>query len=471
MIEQLGRAGVVLAAVGAIAWGSLSLYGGGRGEGELVVWAFDAGSAASYPAAFEGARVRVDVLPSPLLNARAGARALAGASGGGPSELIEVEIGSVGKYFRGRAEGTFLVPLAGEGAEPPRQGDREEGDGALLETRLAHWRYRGVQLAWPRDVHPVVLVYRDDLWREAGVEVRSLRTWAELIDACRVYEDYWAAKGHPEYRSMELPRSGAGVVHLILQQRGLSLTDEAGMPRLADPRVAATLVEYASWVGGEDAVGSSPARRIDLTAEDLASGRVGAMLAADWRLGQLKRVMPDLAGKLSAAPLPVFDDADPGHDAPTASWGGTGVAVPRDARDPARARRLAWKVATDREAGVARFATTLILSAATDTWRDMRVRAPESFFGALHVPGPDERSDADDYDWGIGALLADLAGELPPQTVTATTALAQMELNLAVNAVVRAYARGGRAEADRVARETLEAAGLRVRDRAEATER
>lgn len=421
MTHQFGRAGplfvALLIATGLLAWVTTH----GRSN-PLVVWTFDAGSAASYPAEVQGRPVVATVTPSAILNARLGARALT-AGGSGPSHLVELEIGSVGKYFRGPPESTFLRPLSADDAR------------GLLPERLAVWRYQGTQLALPRDVHPVALVVREDLWREAGLDPRQCSTWNNYIDACRRFEAFYAARGEPERRSLELPRTNAAVVYLMLQQRGVVLIDEALDPQLADPRVAETVYEYARWVAAD--IGSSPARTILQTAQDLEAGRLGALLAPDWKLGQLRAVAPGLAGKLALLPLPVFTDGD----APTASWGGTGVAVPRDTPDAAASLALIHAAGAN---GLERYARSMILPATPDAWRDPRMAAADGFWAPTTPPS---------------RVLPELSRRVPRQVVTVLTPAAQAELNLIVARAVRSP-EPGRIRAD------LQAADARLRARA-----
>ncbi|MEL7240247.1 MAG: extracellular solute-binding protein, partial [Planctomycetota bacterium] len=47
------------------------------------------------------------------------------------------------------------------------------------------WRRDGVSYALPMDVHPVAWAYRRDLFEEAGVDIKAVRTWADFVDAAR----------------------------------------------------------------------------------------------------------------------------------------------------------------------------------------------------------------------------------------------------------------------------------------------
>ena len=45
----------------------------------------------------------------------------------------------------------------------------------IVAARLAPWSKDGVIFGVPHDVHPVAIAYRDDLFREAGIDLPAAR--------------------------------------------------------------------------------------------------------------------------------------------------------------------------------------------------------------------------------------------------------------------------------------------------------
>lgn len=376
-----------------------------------MAWVFDEGSAKSYPAGVE-----VSVVPARMLAARCGARAMIAGGHSGPSMVVEVEINSVGQYFRGEADSTFFLPLDSYLAQSPV-------GRVLPAARMGAWRYRGVQLLLPRDVNPVGLMYRADLFSAAGVDVGRCANWGAFIAGCQRYEAFWAAHGQPQRRAFELPRGNASAVLVILQQRGVRLIDLMGAPRLTDERVVSTLMAYGRWLAS--GVGANPERTIVDTAEALQDGRLGALLTPDWRAGQLRRAAPELfkGGEVRLRGLPVFSASDVPADAPTASWGGTGVGIPRDTPSPLMSWKMIEALYLDRESNERRWEETGVLPAVTTLWVQ-----------GLGVRGQGLAVGGAGGEWGAGGILGDpfvpLAMRLPMTGASSViTPRLQMELN------------------------------------------
>src|SRR5690606_15040899 len=144
---------------------------------DLVVWVFDLSHARSYrqgdPATgtpgldvlFEqrtGRSVRVDLVGSRGLDMRLISLFMVDSTGEQVPDLVEIEIGSVGKFFRPPLEEVGFLPL----------NDLLERDGLMdqiVTARFAPWTKEGAIFGVPRDVHPVTITYRADLRAAAGL--------------------------------------------------------------------------------------------------------------------------------------------------------------------------------------------------------------------------------------------------------------------------------------------------------------
>src|SRR5688500_4976726 len=79
-------------------------------------------------------------------------------------DVVEIEIGQVGMFFRPPVDDVGFVPL----------NDILKKTGwydKILEQRFAPWSKEGVIFGVPHDVHPVTIMYRHDLFTEAGVDL------------------------------------------------------------------------------------------------------------------------------------------------------------------------------------------------------------------------------------------------------------------------------------------------------------
>jgi arabinosaccharide transport system substrate-binding protein len=79
----------------------------------------------------------------------------------------------------------------------------------ILPSRLATWSKDGIIFGIPHDVHPVTITYREDLFREAGIDLASALTWTQFQDKCLAFQRYWAGRGMRYRHAMELHEGNA----------------------------------------------------------------------------------------------------------------------------------------------------------------------------------------------------------------------------------------------------------------------
>jgi arabinosaccharide transport system substrate-binding protein len=312
-------------------------------------------------------------------------------------DAVELEIGSVAKYFRPPTKDIGLLPLNDFLA---RSGWMDK----VVRARFAPWSKNGVIFGVPYDVHPVVIVYRDDLFREAGIDLAAMRTWPEFQGACLRFQDFWRARGVKNRHAMELMISTADQLIPMLLQRHLNPIDGDGRLRLNEEKFVQTVAFYAQCVAGPGNIASqSPAAAGGMT-KDLIDGNVCAFMVADWKVDQIKQYAPSMAGRMRMMPLPVFEAGD----ARTATWGGSMIGIPRNCKDPESAWKLIEHLYFSKEGLDARRQYTSILPPVITLWDDPVYQRPDPYFGG-------QQTDR---------LLIELAKELPERYVTPASAIA-----------------------------------------------
>ena len=416
----------------------------GRGvpqQADLRVWVFDESHAASYrnpgPNGASltrlyqqrtGQSVEVKLIPSRALDARLISLFHAGRNGRELPDVVEVEIASVGKYFRGSPGSVPFLPLD--------RYLRQSGlDIRLVANRLAPYTKDGVIFGIPADVHPVTITYRRDLFDQAGVDLASAQTWEQFHDRCLDFESYWRNAGEAKRRAMELSRTGASDLMMLLLQRGVNLVDEAGQVHLADRRVASTLAFYAQMVAGRRAIAEGAAAGSLLWVRDLADGRLCAALTPDWRIRYLREMAPELSGKLAMMPLPRFEPTD----APTSTWGGTMLGIPRNVANPDAAWALLDFLLASPEGLAARREHTDILPPLRDVMASLTLNDPDPFFGGQRV----------------AALYAELARQVPANRMHAYTPLVSQALADVLGQAIARVEAGQTQDLDQACQEML----------------
>ena len=135
---------------------------------------------------------------------------------------------------------------------------------------------------------------------------------------------------------MEFPTAKVDALLVLLLQRGINLVDDRNQIHLTDPKVADTLAFYARCVAGPESIASEAPGGDGPLANDLNDGSLCALITADWRLTDIKHLVPGLAGKMRFMELPRFDPTN----APTAPYGGTMIGILRSSKH----KEQAWKL-------------------------------------------------------------------------------------------------------------------------------
>ncbi len=359
-----------------------------------------------------GQSVRVELISARALDTRLVSLFSADSAPGELPDLVEIEIGSVGKFFRPPVNAVGFLPLDDRLA---RSGLKDR----IVASRFAPWTKDGVIFGVPHDVHPVTITYRKDLFDAAGIDLQSSATTWPLFQQ--------SVLRLPGARRVELPTNSADVLRVMLLQRGVNPIDDRSEVRLTDPKVAQTIAFYAQLVAGANRIGGDSTPGAGLWTRDLASGNVVAALTPDWRVGELREFAPELSGKLAMIPLPRFDATD----APTSTWGGTMIGIPRKCRQPDRAWDLLTFLYFSPEGLAARRAYTNIVSPMTDTWATHEGGAhPDTYFGGQDVQ----------------ALYVSLAPHIPRRYVTPFDTLAGGQLTVVLRRAIEYVRERGNAD-------------------------
>ena len=323
-------------------------------------------------------------------------------------DLVEVEISTIGRFLR--------PPVEEVGFRPLNDYVSKSGyDERIVPQRFGLWSKQGQIFGIPHDLHPCTITYRDDLFREAGVDLARAKTWPQFHDACLKFRDYWRGRGYRYRHALEASESSSDNLQQMLMQRGINPIDADGNVMLDDPRVAQTLAFYAQMVAGPKKVTAQTSQGIGALTKDLTDGNLCGFITPDWRLTYIKRYGAAVSGTMRMMPMPVFD---PG-DAPTSTWGGTMMGMTRACKRP----DLAWKLLDHlyfSEAGLrARQASSEIIPPIKSRWDDPFYHRPDPFLGGQRA----------------GELFIELAPAVPNRSVSPASSVASMALN---DAVVRA---------------------------------
>ncbi|MCC6422601.1 MAG: carbohydrate ABC transporter substrate-binding protein [Phycisphaerales bacterium] len=388
---------------------------------DLTVWTFAPEHARMYrdridgrPSLVEqyelltGKRVDVRLLSANALDVRL--LSLIHSNGRDVPDLVEIEIGSIGKYFRAPMDRVGLLPLNGY---LQQSGLLDQ----IVPWRLAPWTKNGVLFGVPHDVHPVSLVYRKDLFDEAGIDLASAKTWVEFHKMGLRFQRYWRDRGISRRWAMELPQSSADILRMMLQQRRIHPLGAGNSVHLDEAGVARTVLFYAQLVAGPGKIGEDASAGEVGFARDLARGELCSLLMPDWRVDYLREFAPELAGKMAMMPLPRFE----ANDAPTATWGGTMMGIVKNSADTKGAWELLRFLQFSPQALEVRRRTSDILPPLKGAWENSAYHRPDAYFGGQKIE----------------ELYVQLAGQIPPSYSSPYAVLASAHLSAVLNRTVR----------------------------------
>ncbi|MEA2711082.1 MAG: arabinooligosaccharide transport system substrate-binding protein [Phycisphaerales bacterium] len=410
MSFHLGKPILVMLIIALVAGAVVAVRPNER-KADLTLWVFaDSHYKAYKPLIPEFERkhnctVNLNVLSARALAIRLTSLFMSGEKNEETPDLVEMEIGLIGRFFR--------PPVADIGFRPLNDRLAESGlDQRIVKTRFAPWSKEGQIFGVPHDLHPCVIVYREDLFHEAGVDLTQAKTWPQYHAACLKFRDYWVARGYKTRHALELPESSSDYLQVMLLQRGINPIDSYGNIYLEDPRVAETLAFYAQLVAGNKKVTAQSSQGIGAFMKDVTEGSLCSFVTPDWRVTYIKRYGAAVSGKMRLMPMPVFDPSD----APTSTWGGTMMGITKACENPDLAWKLMEHLYFSKPGMKARQESSEILPPITTMWNEPVYHAPDPYFGNQKA----------------SELYIELAPKIPARYVTFASQVATLELNQAL---------------------------------------
>ena len=329
----------------------------------------------------------------------------------GAPDLVEVEIGSIGRFLKGAIDEVGFIDLR---ARLESEGWMEK----LVVSRFTPWSYRGRVYGAPHDLHPVVLLYRDDLFKAAGMDLTQVETWADFIEAGKKATRDRDGDGEIDQYAMVLDRRASSDYFNMLLQRGGGCFDQEGDVIIDSELAIETLAFYADMFNthkiATPVFGTWHGHPSNFAA--MQEGRILSVLAPDWYVGILRSQVPQMAGKWRAISIPAWEVGG----RRTTTRGGTMIGITKQCESP----DLAWEFLKftyfDRPGLVNRYEKTRIIPPLKAAWDAPIFGEPDPYLGGQP----------------LGQLFRELAREIPPRYQNPYWSEAEDLLNDAVFAVV-----------------------------------
>ncbi|GLZ75515.1 sugar ABC transporter substrate-binding protein [Actinorhabdospora filicis] len=233
-------------------------------------------------------------------------------SGSGLPDLITLETQQVqnyaGKFPKGFADLTDAAAAFKADMDPSKWAASSDENGRLMSM--------------PWDSGTAGLFYRTDYFQKAGVDPATIQTWDDLIAAGTKVKEATGA----ELMVGDLTDSAA-LVPMIMQQQGAGYFTADGKVNLDSP-AAHTALDIVKRMNDAGLIHNETGW--DALVRANKEGKVATEASGVWWSGTLTTEMPELAGKFAAMPLPAVTAGG----ARTAANGGSGLAIPAQAKNP-----------------------------------------------------------------------------------------------------------------------------------------
>lgn len=399
----LGLAGCATGGVPAEPSGATALDLGAKLDGEITVWSWDVGAvalerlAARFEAEHEGTTVKVVDIGYDNAYDKMSVGFQAGT---GLPDVITIETDAAPGYVTQFPKGLLdLAPILGDEEsdfDPFKWSAGSDADGAL---RIAPW-----------DSGPVALYYRTDIVAEAGVDIEAVETWDDLLAAGEVIKE---TTGHT---LLSTDLSAGGGFQMLLQQLGQGLFNEAGEITVDSPE-AVRVLTLLKTMNDEGLIKN--VRGWDGRVTSAKDGDSAVTTEAVWWIGTLQGDAPEHAGKYGVLPLPAFDAGG----SRTSNNGGSGLAVPAQAKNPQLAAAFVDFVLADADNQASMMKEEGLFPAYLPALEDAQFSEPIEYFGGQPV-----------YE-----TFAELTGKIPAISFTSDSAEAT---DIVANAVTAAVLNG-----------------------------
>jgi len=241
----------------------------------------------------------------------------------------------------------------------------------VVPGRVAWVKYGGNVYGLPHDVHPVILIYNDTLWKKVGVDVAKIKTWDEFFAAAK---KLIKEKKDGKPVNYALPSSNGGLgdtMFMIWQTTGSQILDKSGKPSFTSPDFVAYVKKWKAWYDS----GVFTAWDWGNFSALLKNGTLCSYTSPDWWVSQSDAASEVYAMRVRDLPLYKKGGAN------TASWGGSFLAIPKGTKDADTVYKIIEYMQYDKGAIKLAYEKTGMLRPLPDAWDDPVFNKPDKRFG------------------------------------------------------------------------------------------
>ena len=242
----------------------------------------------------------------------------------------------------------------------------------VVPGRVGWVKYGSNTYGLPHDVHPVVLVYNDTLWKEVGVDMEKINTWDEFFTAS---QKLIAEKkdGKPVHYALPETSGMGGTMFMIWQQTGSQIVDKKGNPTFENATFKSYVTQWLNWYK----TGSMCSWDWGNFAALLNNGTLASYCSPDWWIPQVDTAANAGKYQFKVRALPYYKKGG----SRTASWGGTFLAITKLAKDQDQLYKIMEYMQYDESSIKTRYKETGMLPPFASVWGDPIFKQADKRFG------------------------------------------------------------------------------------------
>lgn len=280
-------------------------------------------------------------------------------SGQGGPDIADIEVGQFANYLQGDVA---LEPM-NEYVEPVLD--------ESVESRFELYAQDGNYYGLPTHVGATVMYYNTEIMDEAGVDIDSIATWDDFVEAGKKVVDntdsvMWNV-GTEDWLMDMWP---------MISQRGSDAFDENGEV-IFDNEANIETLQFLNDLIYEHEIAELTPGGMNQSEEFygyMNDGGAATILAPIWYMGRFIDSMPDLEGKMAIRPLPAWEEG--GNR--SAGMGGTGTVVTKESENGELAKEFLAEAKISEEGNIDLWEVLGFDPPRWETWESEEIREEDN---------------------------------------------------------------------------------------------
>lgn len=284
-------------------------------------------------------------------------------SGKGAPDLADIELAKFANFLKGDIQLESLNDLI----EPEIE--------HFVDERLSIYEKDGVYYGAPTHLGATVVYYNQEIMDEAGVDIDSIQTWDDYIEAGKKVVE---ATGKP---MTTIPTNWYGIWPYVTQKGGDFFTED-GELSLDSPEVVETLEFVSSLIHEHKIAELTPGGGYH--SEEfygfMNDGGQASLVIPMFYMKDFVEYMPDLEGKMQIRPMPLAA----GSDIQSVAMGGTGTVVTSQSEHIDLAKEFLYFAKLSKEGNIRLWTILGFDPPRWDVWDAPEIRESNVYYEYFH---------------------------------------------------------------------------------------